>query len=67
MKTTRLLRPTLVAGHAAVAVLALAAFHVALPALPQPQWHAVGRPAQLISQAPRRLPASRRAERIFTD
>ncbi|MDP9423212.1 MAG: hypothetical protein M3Q19_10340 [Pseudomonadota bacterium] len=67
MTTTRLTSHALLAGHAAVAMLALAAIQAALPAVPQAQWHAAGRTVQPISHSPRRLPASRRSERALTD
>jgi len=66
MTTTHLTRPSLLAGHAAVAMLALAAIHVTLPAATQAQWHVTDRSVQPITQAPRRLPASRRSERAVT-
>lgn len=68
MATTRIIRPSLVAGHVAVAMLALAAIiKFALPAAPLPQWHVAGPPGHSIALTPRRLPASRRAERALTD
>lgn len=68
MTTTRIIRPSLVAGHAAVAMLALAAIiQFALPAAPLPQWHVAGPPGQSIALKPQRLPASRRTERDLTD
>lgn len=68
MTTTRIISPSLIAGHAAAAVLALsAAIHIALPAAPLPQWHVAGPPGQPIALAPRRLPSFRRSERALTD
>lgn len=67
MTTTRLIRPTLIAGHAALAMIALGAIQFTLPATTMPQWHAAGPLAQSIAQPPRRLPASRRAERTLVE
>ena len=63
----RLVRHSLIAGHGALAMLALATIHVTLPATPKPQWHTAGQQALSITQPPRRLPAARRAERALID
>lgn len=65
MTTTRLVHPSLIAGHAALAMLALATVHFVLPTPQLPQWHAAGQSRQVIGQAPRRLPASRRGDRAL--
>ena len=67
MTTTRLIRPSLIAGHAALAMLALAAIQFVMPVTSMPEWHSAGRLMLSITDSPRRLPGTRRAERALTD
>jgi hypothetical protein len=67
MRNDRLVHPSLIAGHAALAMLAVAAIHVTSPLPTAPQWHVAGHSRQVFEQRPRRLPASRRTERTLVD
>ena len=65
MEKPHLVRHSLIAGHAALAMLAVAAIHLTSPVPVAPQWQAAGRLHQVIGQMPRRLPTSRRTDRAF--
>jgi hypothetical protein len=63
MATRRTTHPSLIAGHIAVAVLALVSMRVTAPIAFAPEWHQRGQARLLLSEAPRRVPMPRRAGR----
>ena len=65
MATGHTVHPSLIAGHIAVAALAVAAMRVAPPIVITLEWRQAGQPGMMLNESPRRIPMQRRANRSF--
>jgi hypothetical protein len=65
MTKGRAIHPSLIAGHIAVAALALASLRVAPPVAVNPHAHQPGHPGLALNASPRRVSSPRRSSRSF--